>query len=321
MLYRARSVRRPPSPRCSVFPALAEPRERHVRSPLVAGLEQLGLVQIAVRGLQRPVRSKPEPHARRPRVRRAEIEVVAMLVGFAAMEYGSFEGQRPAIDAGEHHAARQVCRVEYMVRQRRRRILRARRPVHERRRTECGVAHRRGGKRRVHAPAERHAPRRRQLHEEIVRMLMIRDLKSAVRLALLEDRRVAGLARPSAVRALNMPVSVTVPRPSACAPITISQFCDRKSVSPRRPPCTLSVPNSVPSTCRRHARCRPRLHAAVILCFHPGVLQVLCVTGRRTHEPQRRSGCGENGNHVGDEHGGRKVERRSAGRHGALGGL
>ena len=110
------------------------------------------------------------------------------------MEHGPLERQWTPIDPDEQHAARHVCGVEYVVRQRRCRILYARWPMHERRWAECRFANRRSGECHIQPAAERHAPRGGELHEEVVRMLVIRDLKSTVRFALLKDRGVARLA-------------------------------------------------------------------------------------------------------------------------------
>ncbi len=151
-------------------------------------------MQVAVRSLQGPLGCEPQPHARRPRVGRAEVQVVAVLVGLATMERRALERQWAPIDPDEQHAARHVCGVEDVVRQRRRRILCARWPMHERWWAECRFAHRRCAECHMRPAAERHAPGGRELHEEVVRVLVIRDLKAAVRFALLKDRGVARLS-------------------------------------------------------------------------------------------------------------------------------
>ena len=162
---------------------------------LIAGLQLLGLVEESVRCLDRPLGPRTEPEAGGPGIGRARIQVVAILVRLAASKPGALERQRPSIDADHQHAGRDVRRVEDVMRERSGRIFRARRPMHERDGTERGLASRSAGEREARPVAQRYAPRGRQLHEQVVRVLVIGNLKTPVGLPLLEDLRVPRIAR------------------------------------------------------------------------------------------------------------------------------
>jgi hypothetical protein len=106
------------------------------------------------------------------------------------MEYGTLDGHNTAIDPTQDHTAGDMGRVEDVMGQRCRRILGARRAVHEGNRAECGLADWSACDNQPRTSAERDAPRCRELHEEIVRVLVIGDLQALVRFANLEDLRV-----------------------------------------------------------------------------------------------------------------------------------
>ena len=63
--------------------------------------------------------------------------------------------------------------------------------MYERDWTECRLANRAASERETGLVSERHPPGGRQLHDQIVRMLPIGDLQTMIRLAHLEDLRVA----------------------------------------------------------------------------------------------------------------------------------
>ena len=114
-----------------------------------------------------------------------------MLVGFAAVEDRAFHGDDADIGTAKDDAARDVRRIEDVMRDRRERILGARRTVHERDWPKRRLADWSADERETASTPERHAPRRRQLHEEIVRVLVIGDLQALIGFADLKDLRVA----------------------------------------------------------------------------------------------------------------------------------
>ena len=73
------------------------------------------------------------------------------------------------------------------MRERSERILRARRAMHERDRSERRLTDGRASECDAAASPERHTPRRGELHEEIVRVLVIGDLQALVGFADLKD--------------------------------------------------------------------------------------------------------------------------------------
>ena len=146
------------------------------------------------RDLELPAVRRPEPHASRHRVHPSEVEVPSVLVRLAPVEHRRLEHPRAPIDGGGHDAVRDVRRIERVMPERRDRVFRRRRAVHERDRAERRLARGPARQRETGAVVHRDAPDRRQLHEEIVGMLPI-DQRSAVeRLAYLEDFAVAALA-------------------------------------------------------------------------------------------------------------------------------
>jgi hypothetical protein len=154
----------------------------------------LGLVQESIGALDRPGRTRPKPHASGPRVERTEVDVVAILVGLAASEDRTFDRNPFVIDAAEDHAVGDMRRIEDVMRQRRRRILDRGCAVHERDGTERRFADGAGDDRERGLVGERNAPRGSQLHQQIVRMLMVRDLPAPIGFPLLQNFRVAGEA-------------------------------------------------------------------------------------------------------------------------------
>ena len=77
------------------------------------------------------------------------------------------------------------------MRQWRRRVVGARRPVHERHGAERRLADQRACHGHVRSGRRRDAPARRELHRQVVRMLMVGDLEPFVGFAALKDLRVA----------------------------------------------------------------------------------------------------------------------------------
>ena len=113
-----------------------------------------------------------------------------VLVGFATMEDRSLYRHDAEIEAAKDHAVGDVRGIEDVMRERSERILRARRAMHERDRSERRFTHGGAGEREAAARSERHTPRCRELHEEIVRVLVIGDLQTLVGFADLKDLRV-----------------------------------------------------------------------------------------------------------------------------------
>ena len=114
--------------------------DRRHQSRHVAGFERVGLVDSRARELGAPWSSRPGA-AHRPGVERAEIDVGAVFVGLAATKPRRFDAASRSEHAKRQHAGRDVDRVEMMMRERRLRIFRGRRPMHERRRSERRRAH------------------------------------------------------------------------------------------------------------------------------------------------------------------------------------
>jgi hypothetical protein len=110
-----------------------------------------------------------------------------VLIRLAAVERGSFHRDDATVETSEDDASRRMCGIEDVVRQRRHGVLGARGPVHERYGPESGLTHEGARGRDVAPSTERNAPGCGELHEEIVRVLVVGDLKSLVCLAYLED--------------------------------------------------------------------------------------------------------------------------------------
>src|SRR6266566_9388678 len=126
----------------------------------------------------------------------------AILIRLPTVEGGRLELHRPCEEPGCDDAERDVGRVLPVMRDRREGIVLGRRAMHERHWTDGGFA-RRGD---VEREAERVRDqgtlvKRRQLHEEIVRMLDVMDVHALVELAGLEQLRIAGAADLEWVRA------------------------------------------------------------------------------------------------------------------------
>ena len=100
---------------------------------------------------------------------------------------------RPVIDASRHDAERHVRRVERVMAERREYQPRRRSPMHKGHGAERGLA-RWTTSNGEHTAAQRHAPRHRELHEEVVRMLPIDQRLAVERLADLEDLTIATFA-------------------------------------------------------------------------------------------------------------------------------
>ncbi len=140
-----------------------------------------------MRGLNEPARSRPQPHSCRPRVERPEVQIVVVLIRFPAVEHGSLQREDAVVDTTEDDVRRHVRGIEDVMCERGHRIFRARRPVHEGHGAKSRLADQ--GARNGHAAArtERNAERRRELHEEIVWVLVIGDLETLVGLTNLKD--------------------------------------------------------------------------------------------------------------------------------------
>ena len=110
-----------------------------------------------------------------------------VLVGFAAMEDRSLHRHNADVEAAQDYAVCDVRGIEDVMRERSERILRARRAMHERDGSERRLTDRRASEREAAARPERHTPRRGELHEEIVWVLVVGDLEALVGFADLKD--------------------------------------------------------------------------------------------------------------------------------------
>ena len=95
------------------------------------------------------------------------------------------------IDGGGDDPEGDVRRVERVVPERRGRIVHRRCAMHERHRTERRFAHRRTDQGDACVVGDRNPPRRRELHEEIVRMLAIDQRLAVERFARLKKLAIA----------------------------------------------------------------------------------------------------------------------------------
>ena len=137
--------------------------------------------------------SHPRPRSRR-RVDHessgpGSIEVPAPFVRFPSVKDGAVDAESGPVETDSHHSHRDMARVERVVAERRRRIFRRRSAVHEGRGPKpdspTGAT-----TRRTAFVAERHAHDRRELRQEIVRVLIVDEWHVLVRLAHLEYVRV-----------------------------------------------------------------------------------------------------------------------------------
>jgi hypothetical protein len=104
------------------------------------------------------------------------------VVWFAAVEDRSFDDQGAAIDGDGDHAERDVARVEQVMGQRRRGVVRGRRAVHEGDRAQCWFTHWTSSNREPGRRADRDSPDRAKLHEQIVRVLPVDERLAVERL-------------------------------------------------------------------------------------------------------------------------------------------
>src|SRR6185369_7667022 len=113
-------------------------------------------------------------------------EVVAVFVRLTPVKKRAFKLEPPILDSRGNHSETDVRRVLQVMRQRRRRVLRSRRTVHERIWSKCRLS----GITSVNKPARTLTNRNRvsstQLHEQIVWMLPIDQRLAFVRLTSLE---------------------------------------------------------------------------------------------------------------------------------------
>src|SRR5206468_3999070 len=127
-----------------------------------------------------------------------------------------------------------VSGVQPVMRDRRLRVVLARKAMHERGRTERRLA----GQPRIDkhraALAQRAAVAGGEFHEEIVRVLAIDERRAVCGLSGLEQQRIAALAISGS--ADTMPRKPSVPSPAGRCAITISMLVLKVFVSPRGPP-------------------------------------------------------------------------------------
>jgi hypothetical protein len=153
-----------------------------------------------MRTLQLPGVRRFVRHARGPRIERTEVDKIpTVVVWLGRLEYRRFEDPRAAIDANGDDAHRNVRRVERVMAERRDRIFRGRRPMHEGDRAERGLADRCARERNSCFVGEWNPPCNRRLHQQVVRMLAIGERDEMVRLSHLKQLAIAFRASRGAV--------------------------------------------------------------------------------------------------------------------------
>jgi len=95
----------------------------------LATLTRFRFPQMPRRDLQREARGRQEPGATRHGVERAEVQVLAPFVRFAAVERGRFDLPPRAVDARGDHAERHVRGIEPVMRDWRDRVRHRRDPM------------------------------------------------------------------------------------------------------------------------------------------------------------------------------------------------
>ena len=129
------------------------------------------------------------------RIEPAGLDVVALLVGLATAEHRAFQLQVAEHVAQRHHPVGDVRRVEPVMRDRRLGIVLAGEAVHERGRAESRLSRQPGVDECRAALRQAVAVRRRQLHEQVVRMLPVDQWRLPVgRLAGLQEERIAAFS-------------------------------------------------------------------------------------------------------------------------------
>jgi len=110
-----------------------------------------------------------------------------VFIRFATVKDRSLHRYDAEIETAKDYAVCNVRGIEDVMRERSERILRARRAMHERDGSERRLTDRRASEREAAARPERHTPRRGELHEEIVWVLVVGDLEALVGFADLKD--------------------------------------------------------------------------------------------------------------------------------------
>ena len=116
-----------------------------------------------------------------------------ILVRLASVEDRAFQCPWSVIDRCGDDAERDVRRIEGVVPERGHRVFHGRRAMHECDRTERGLCRRTSSQREARARANRDAPHRRELHEQIMRVLIIDKGLALERFADLEELAIAFL--------------------------------------------------------------------------------------------------------------------------------
>src|SRR5882724_10364020 len=98
--------------------------------------------QMAVRELHRPVRRRGEPDSPTPRIEFAHFNVLAVLIGFGAMEQRAFYTESPGCYSSSQDAMGDVCRVLPVMAKRGGGILCCRHSMHECRRAKRRLGNR-----------------------------------------------------------------------------------------------------------------------------------------------------------------------------------
>ena len=147
---------------------------------VLAGVNQeFGVLEIAMANLRRPARRWVPRCAHRPAVEARLLDIPALLVRLAPGEDRSFELELACRHSRRCDAIGDVRRIEPVMRDRRLRIVARATAMHKRARPQRRLADRTAVEEQAGVLADIDVDARRQLHEQIVRMLTI-DQRFAV---------------------------------------------------------------------------------------------------------------------------------------------
>jgi hypothetical protein len=151
--------------------------------------------QLSPGKLERERAGRIPGHTRSRRIQRPRLDVVAELIGLAPAKPRHFEFPVGAHESSRDYAIHDVRGVQPVVRDRRFRAVHDRKPVHEGRRTKCGLARQSGVDEQRITFAQRVRITGRHLDEQIVRMLPVDQWRDPIgRLAGLQQQRHSTLA-------------------------------------------------------------------------------------------------------------------------------
>src|SRR6266496_2876898 len=123
--------------------------------------------------LHRPVFIRHEAEPRGSRVPWMRVKIVTVLVRLATIENRTFQLEPAIRESRSEHAKADVRRILQVMRESRRRIFRSRHPMHEGHRAQRRLTRITKICEPGSALAQRQRVLRRQLHEEIMRMLSV----------------------------------------------------------------------------------------------------------------------------------------------------